>query len=247
MFKKVLKWAVVGFVGLIALVLIIGIFAPRNSGEDESPSAATELANTPALTNTPMSPPPDTPTAAPAPTVTPEPAVTTPMPTGTSVPAATPMPTPTATASVPTLAPTPTVTAYQPCPTDQEEAYLREVDAIAIDLAQSLLDIDAQNILAIADHALLLDGMWIAQTVRISFDINDGARRFRDIDPVPDSLRYIHSEWETIADLYDDFVDLYMRGVDTLDGPLISSAGHLLINASQRADLLAMVIERFCE
>ena len=51
----------------------------------------------------------------------------------------------------------------------------------------------------------------------------------------------------TRADLYDDFVDLYMRGVDTLDGPLISGAGHLLINASQRADLLAMVIERFCE
>ena len=88
MFKKALKWAVVGFVGLIALVLIIAIFAPRNSGEDESPSAATELANTPALTNTPMSPPPDTPTAAPAPTVTPEPPTTTPTPTGTPVPVA---------------------------------------------------------------------------------------------------------------------------------------------------------------
>ena len=37
---------------------------------------------------TPMSPPLDTPTAAPAPTVTPEPAATTPTPTGTSVPAA---------------------------------------------------------------------------------------------------------------------------------------------------------------
>ena len=88
MFKKALKWAVVGFVGLIALFLIIGICAPRNSGDDGSPPAATELANTPALTNTPMSPPPDTPTAAPAPTVTPEPATTTPTPTGTSIPAA---------------------------------------------------------------------------------------------------------------------------------------------------------------
>ena len=54
---------------------------------DDGLELCTELANTPALTNTPMSPPPDTPTAAPAPTVTPEPATTAPTPTGTSVPA----------------------------------------------------------------------------------------------------------------------------------------------------------------
>ena len=66
--------------------IIIGIFAPRDSGDDESPPAAAELSNTQALTNTPMFPPPDTPTAAAAPTVTPDPPITTPPPTGTPVP-----------------------------------------------------------------------------------------------------------------------------------------------------------------
>ena len=59
MSKKAVKWAVAGFVGLIALFLIIGVFAPGDSGDDESSPAAEELANTPALTNTPMSSPPD--------------------------------------------------------------------------------------------------------------------------------------------------------------------------------------------
>ena len=113
MFKKTLKWAVVGSVGLIALFLIIGIFAPRNSGDDGSSPAATELTNTPALTNTPMSPLPDTPTAAPAPTVTPEPATTTPTPTGTTELTNTPALTNTPMSPLPdtpTAAPAPTMT-----------------------------------------------------------------------------------------------------------------------------------------
>ena len=88
MFKKALKWAIVGFVGLIALFLIIGIFVPSNSDDDGSSPTLAELANTPIPTNTPMSPPPDTPIAAPAPTVAPEPATTTQTPTGTPVPVA---------------------------------------------------------------------------------------------------------------------------------------------------------------
>ena len=109
------------------------------------------------------------------------------------------------------------------------------------------MDIGAQAILANPDLALLLDEKWIVQTVRISFELNDEAQRIRDVDPVPDSLRYIHSELETIADHTDDFVDLFMSGVDRLDGDLISSAGYILINVGQRADLLAIEIERFCE
>ena len=102
MFKRALKWVGVGFVGLIALVVIIAIFGPENSGDDGAPPGATELANTPTPTNTPLSPPPDTPTptntpmspppntptAAPAPTMASEPATTTPTPTETPVEAA---------------------------------------------------------------------------------------------------------------------------------------------------------------
>lgn len=194
MFKNAIKWVVVGFIGLIALVLIIASCAPGNSG-DESPSATTEPTNTPAPTNTPM--------------------------------------------------PTPTVPVYQPCPTEQEETYLREVDAIGIDLNQSILDMDAQTILAGADLTLLLDKGWIEQTVRISFDINAEAQRFRDIFPVPDSLRHIHSELEILADQYDEYVDLYMRGVDLLEGGLISTAGTILENAAARAYVTALAIERF--
>ena len=88
MFKKALKWAVAGFVGLIALFLIIGVFAPGDSGDDGLSPASEELANTPVLTNTSTSPPPDTPTATPPPTVILEPASVTPTTTETPVPVA---------------------------------------------------------------------------------------------------------------------------------------------------------------
>ncbi len=85
MFKKALKWAGVGFVGFIALVVIIAIFGSENSGDDGAPLSSSELADTPAPTNTIMSPPTGTPTAVPATTMTPEPATINPTPTGTPV------------------------------------------------------------------------------------------------------------------------------------------------------------------
>ena len=108
-FKKALKWAGVGFVGLIALVVIIAIFGSENSGDDGEPPPSTELVDTPVPTNTIKSLPPDTPTAAPAPTMAPEPATITPMPAGTPVvdPTYTPAPTPSPTMKplIPTATP----------------------------------------------------------------------------------------------------------------------------------------------
>ena len=88
MFKRALKWAGVGFVGLIALVVIIAIFGSENSGDDGAPPLSTELVDTPVPTNTIKSLPSDTPTAAPAPTMAPEPATIAPTLTGTPVAAA---------------------------------------------------------------------------------------------------------------------------------------------------------------
>ena len=87
-FKKALKWAGVGFVGLIALFVIIAIFESESPEDDEVPPSSQELADTPTPINTIASPPSDTPTSAPAPTTTPGTATTTPTPTLTPVPVA---------------------------------------------------------------------------------------------------------------------------------------------------------------
>ena len=71
-FKKALKWAGVGFVGFIVLAIIIAIFGSENPGDDEAPPSFSELADTPAPTNTIVSPSSDKPAAVPAPTMTPE-------------------------------------------------------------------------------------------------------------------------------------------------------------------------------
>ena len=87
-FKKVLKWAGVGFVGFIALVVIIAVFQSESPEDDGVPPSSSELADTPTPTNTIASPPTDTPTSASAPTTSAGPATTTPTPTLTPVPVA---------------------------------------------------------------------------------------------------------------------------------------------------------------
>ena len=97
MFRRAVKWAGVGFVGLVALVVIIAIFGSEDSGDNEARPSSSELADTPAPTNTIMSPPSDTPATIPTPTTTSERATINPTETQVADPTYTPVPTPTPT------------------------------------------------------------------------------------------------------------------------------------------------------
>ena len=111
MFKRALKWVGVGFAGLIVLVVIIAIFGSENSGDDGAPPSSSELADTPAPTNTIMFPSSDTPAAVPTPTMTPERTAINPTetpvvdPTYTPTPTPSPTPTPTMKPLIPTATP----------------------------------------------------------------------------------------------------------------------------------------------
>ena len=110
-FKKALKWAGVGFVGFIVLAITIAIFGSENPGDEEAPPSFSELADTPAPTNTIMPLSSDTPADVPAPTMTPERATINPTetpavdPTYTPAPTPSPTPTPTMKPSIPTATP----------------------------------------------------------------------------------------------------------------------------------------------
>ena len=182
-------------------------------------------------------------------------------PTPTSEPIPTPMPTDTSTPRLTvTSAPTPTVEstpAYtqpvetetpQPCPTEEETAYFDKITEIEIDLAQSFLDKkEEQSILAGANPELLLDIAWLGRVASMTFDLNYHARRIRGIEPVPESVRDIHLQMLVVADLADEFANLFMEGVDLLDNEKILGAELLIENIRARGALLSLEAGRFCE
>ena len=118
---------------------------------------------------------------------------------------------------------------------------------IEIDLAQSFLDIEEQSILAGANPELLLDMEWIGRVASMTFDLNYHARLIRDVEPVPESVRDIHLQMLVVADLADEFANLFMEGVDLLDKEKILGAGLLIENIRARGELLSLEAGRFCE
>ncbi len=241
MFKRVLIW---GGIGLVALfILLVVIVSLVGEGEGDGESAPTSISSD---IEEPTQIPTVNPTTTPAPTTRSEVPTATPAPTPTPTPRPTLTPTPikpTPTQARPT--PTPTQTG-QPCPTEEETLYFDQISVIAVDLAQAILDIDAQSTLASADPMLLLDLEWLGRVASITFDLNYEARRIRNVDPVPESVRAIHDEWLDVADITDEFADLFMDGIDNLDQQKVTSAGTLMYNISVRAELLSLEVERFC-
>lgn len=166
---------------------------------------------------------PDEPMATPTvlATATPEPEIV--GPTSTSIPTHTPRPT-----AVPTSAPTST-----PQPTiDNTSNYREQMYLLLVQYTETQKTVAELNRQGANDSSLLFDSQWKTDMALALSQALTIGREIRELE-APQEFQETHSCLVKSTEHYDAFVDLYARGVDSLDASLIVQGGGELTLATE--------------
>ena len=132
------------------------------------------------------------------------------------------------------------------CPTSAEKAYLLRVTSNIAELRGTLPEFGRLTKLAGENPSLFLDDDWKAQISVLLVTMELVAEGLVETTS-PGSAAWIHRDSMAMGQTIRDFVQLYTRGVDDLDGGSLEAAGVKLASLGGMDETVSERIRRFCE
>ena len=132
------------------------------------------------------------------------------------------------------------------CPTLEEASYFLLVGDIVNDMAMSdfvrLTGEASENPLV-----SILDDNWKLEMAATLVSMQSSADRLRDLESPSPAADAIHQNNLATAQVIEEFVQLYLHGVDNLDVDSLNAANQKMERLGGLAEAVAGMMESFCE